>query len=343
MSLAWCVIALALTGEDNPTSAQRPTTWSAFSVDNVPDEIWPLTIREANRIAFQNSRSLRVTYSYVSTRPVGCNLGAPIIEEEDNQPRPACARKSSIVVEPMNADANIGQTKSEAIALVRLVDNLYWNLADAHAADWAADKAVTRAKDLVEVLEAAGNPDCEKDLHDLADGIRRLKQFEKDLAERTSEVLTAERVFRKALGVPEADGRRAIPVTPPDQAPVVFTRERLEVLMTKAPDLLERKPFCRLPRENKIEAIQAFDDSSPHPEADHVEHPTVVSTHLAAYRVEHLILAYTHVDGHRVGLGCGGYWYAEFPVMPSPLFPQQVVHHTTRPLADAVVEADTHY
>ena len=239
----------------------------------------------------------------------------------------------------MNADANVDQTRSEAIAIVRLVDHFYWNLADSHVALWAADKSVTRACDLIEVLEATGNPDSDKDLDDLADAIRRLKQFEKDLALRTAAVMTAERVFRQVLGIPEADGRRPIPVTPPVQAPVAFTAQ------------LSRRPYDQRTRRPRAEgvlssaarehdrALCAFDDNSPQP--DRVEHLTVVPAHLAAYSVEHLILVYTHMYEPRSS--CVKHWYAEFPVMPSPVFPQQVVHRKTRPLADAAIEAATRY
>ena len=56
MNLAWCVIALALTGADDPGPTQRPTTWSASSVDNLAVDVWPLTIREAIRVAFRKQR-----------------------------------------------------------------------------------------------------------------------------------------------------------------------------------------------------------------------------------------------------------------------------------------------
>jgi hypothetical protein len=185
------------------------------------------------------------------------------------------------------------------------------------------------AENLVEIEESIGDPSNPQDLIDLADAYKRLHQFHKNIVSANVDVTHAERRLRKLMGVSESDQRRIIPVTPPTEAPLAFAREAcLDVVMTKRPDRIGRKPFARLVGDNLIEALRTLDATSPLPEPKHDEELKAV-----CMRPEY--------EGP--GSSCGQNRPAEYPVLSSPLFPRQVIHQTTRALARAVLKVDSDY
>src|SRR4030095_7715008 len=103
------------------------------------------------------------------------------------------------------------------MAHVRSIEQQYWNLAQQHVQLWAAEKAVELARAIVnreqtELVVAKGT------IAAVAEAQQRLEQFNLDLVTRTSDVITTERQLRNILGLPPADNRRIIPVTPPVDA-----------------------------------------------------------------------------------------------------------------------------
>jgi hypothetical protein len=260
-----CVVALALAGTDDRTDAKAQNP-SISSEDDLGDaqEIWPIRIREAIRLGLEHRPTLHVTFAGDRNDFVIPNCFGPTTEVEDKEkrPRPAFANRTSIVVEPANADAGNPRIKSEVSATIRTVQKQYGQLATAHVALWAADKAVNRARELIEIEQAIGDLFCGEDLEDYAASLRYLERFENALAARNADVKTAEARIRTILGESEFDKRRIIPVTPPIDAPIDFTWEScLDDVLAKRlnPPLL--KDFCPLPRLNVIEALKAFDET----------------------------------------------------------------------------------
>jgi hypothetical protein len=319
MNLAWCVLAVAVIAADDPTSAKSDEY-----------EIWPMRSREAIRIAFENSKSVRVTFAGDRNILVQNCWGDPVANEPvEKRPRPLSADRWSIVIEPVDPDASVARFRSEVTAIIRPVEESYWNLAEAHVGLWAADRAFQLAENLVEIEESIGDPSNPQDLIDLADAYKRLHQFHKNIVSANVDVTHAERRLRKLMGVSESDQRRIIPVTPPTEAPLAFAREAcLDVVMTKRPDRIGRKPFARLVGDNLIEALRTLDATSPLPEPKHDEELKAV-----CMRPEY--------EGP--GSSCGQNRPAEYPVLSSPLFPRQVIHQTTRALARAVLKVDSDY
>ena len=82
---------------------------------------------------------------------------------------------------------------------------------------WSSDRAVSLAQEILnrenaELVVGRGT------VADVAEAAQRLEQFNLDLVTRTSDVITTERQLRNILGLPPADNRRIIPVTPPTEA-----------------------------------------------------------------------------------------------------------------------------
>ena len=100
--------------------------------------------------------------------------------------------------------------------MVRSIEQQYWSLAQQHVQLWSAEKAVELAREIVnreqaELVVGKGT------VADVAEAQQRLEQFNLDLVTRTSDVITTERQLRNILGLPPADNRRIIPVTPPTE------------------------------------------------------------------------------------------------------------------------------
>src|SRR5205823_7966045 len=90
------------------------------------------------------------------------------------------------------------------------VEQLYWNLAQAHVQLWSADRAVSMAKEVLE-REQAELSAGRGTVADVAEAQQRLEQFRLDLVTKTSDVITTERQLRNLLGLPPADDRRIVP------------------------------------------------------------------------------------------------------------------------------------
>ncbi len=335
MKLAWCMLALVLASTDNLAPAQSPPVSSAWCVNSETVEVWPLRVREALRMGLENSTSVRVTFAgdrndFFSPN---CFGAATEVEDREKRPRPKFANRTSIVVESVDADARIARTKSEAMATVRSVEQGYWNLAAAHAGLWAADRAVQFAENVVEVEQADEELALGIDPDQLAVAIKRLKQFQKELVARTSDVVKAERQLRQLMGAPESDKRRFIPVNPPVQAPLVFAwGTYLESVLTKRPDVLERKDLCHRHRENLVEALRAFDEALPRRE-------TPIEDELSI-----LLGVLTSASASReTSYGAGSCCDRPYNVLEGQVKYRRESHETPHAVAQAMLEADRTY
>src|SRR5262249_19517328 len=121
----------SVSGPPSKGAAPRPRTLS----DPEAQEAWPMKLDEAIRIALDNCEVIRVISFGSQCLPVGCI-----------EPTAPCT--GPIVISKLNADGDVSRFKAEALALVRSVEQQYWNLAQAHVQLWAADRAVELAKEI---------------------------------------------------------------------------------------------------------------------------------------------------------------------------------------------------
>ena len=181
MILAIFVLALALTGsydqtpakapDPNPSSGPKTVAKPARADGHPQKELWRMNLRQARRIALDNSESVRVIFDgeHNEVPIVGCFTS---IEKEKqrlenfNRWRTQ-AEVFSLLVEPVKANVNTCAFKSEVMTLVRSVEQQYWTLAAGHHSLWAFEQAVFATQHVLDVEQA--DLYCHKDITDLTD------------------------------------------------------------------------------------------------------------------------------------------------------------------------------
>ncbi len=132
------------------------------------------------------------------------------------------------------------------MAHVRSVEQQYWSLSQSHVQLWSSDRAVSLADEILkreqaELIVGRGT------VADVAEAAQRLEQFNLDLVTRTSDVITTERQLRNILGLPPADNRRIIPVTPPTEARLEPDWESsLAQMLNFQPDIVQQQILVRV-------------------------------------------------------------------------------------------------
>ena len=198
--------------------------------------------------SYQNSSFLVWPSAYTTniqltlTQPL---LGStPLPGQATDRPVGLEANRAPIVIARLNADAAVWRFKSEVMAHVRSVEQQYWNLAQAQVALWAAEQAVRIAEEVCRREESKLT--CRGCTLDAVEAAQRLEQFHQDLAARTSDVMTTERQLRQILGLPPADNRRIIPVTPLTTERIVPDWDACLGEMTRnQPDIVHQKLLVR--------------------------------------------------------------------------------------------------
>ncbi len=207
-------------------------------------ETWPMTLPEAIRIALDNSEIVRVIALGKEGKPVG-GFEPTALKTRGSAPGEEASR-APMVIARLNADASVWRFKAEVLAEVRSVEQQYWNLAQAHVQLWCADRAVTMAQEVLnreqaELILSRGT------VADVAEAAQRLEQFNLDLVTRTSDVITTERQLRNLLGLPPADNRRIIPVTPTTEARIEPDWDSsLAEMLESQPDIAQQKTLVRI-------------------------------------------------------------------------------------------------
>ncbi len=206
-------------------------------------EAWPMTIQEATRIALDNSEVVRVIAFGTNHSPIGCAIDS---SSDNSQPIPGDASPNRVVISCLNADVTPWRFKAEIMAQVRSVEQTYWSLAQVHVQLWAADRAVSLAKEILK-REEADLTLSRGTVAEVAEAAQRLEQFQLDLVTRTSDVITTERQLRNLLGLPPADNRRIIPVTPPSEQRIEYDWDTcLGEMMENQPDIVQQKLLVRV-------------------------------------------------------------------------------------------------
>jgi outer membrane protein TolC len=227
MNLAWSIFALA-------------------SLGPAEQAVWPMTVREAIAIALERSEFARVTFRGDQNTALE-GFEPPPKRPHAEAPKGIGADSLSIVIARRDADASIWQFKADAMALVRSVEEQYWRLVQAQVALWSADRAVGSAQEVLQTEESDHTPSRAGNSANIAEAGNGLKQFKREMAMRTADVVTAERQLRNTLGLPPVDNRRIIPITPPSESQIVFdwascTQEMIE----QQPDVVQLRLFGRL-------------------------------------------------------------------------------------------------
>lgn len=156
------------------------------------------------------------------------------------------ANRAPIVIARLTADAAVWVFKAEVMAHVRSIEQQYWSLAQQHVQLWSSEKAVELAREIVnreqaELVVGKGT------VADVAEAQQRLEQFNLDLVTKTSDVITTERQLRNILGLPPADNRRIIPVTPPAEARLEPDWDSsLAQMVTFQPDIVQQQLRVRI-------------------------------------------------------------------------------------------------
>ena len=173
--------------------------------------------------------------------------------------------ESASKIAQMNVDADPERFKSELMAHIRSIEQLYWSLAQAHVQLWAADRAVSLAEEILKREQAKPNAG-KSNTPNISEVAQRLEQFKLDLVTKTSDVITTERQLRNILGLPPTDNRRIIPVTAPTVAHLEPDWDTsLAVMLEKQPDIVSQKLLMKRadadgsgPNLAKIERQEAF-------------------------------------------------------------------------------------
>ncbi len=203
-----------------------------WSYQNSSFLVWPS--------AYTTNLQLQLTVPLLGSAPL------PGQTVSQNGPVGLEANRAPIVIARLNADAAVWRFKAEVMAEVRSIEQQYWNLAQAHVQLWSADRAVTLAEEILnreqaELLVGRGT------VADVAEAQQRLEQFRLDLVTRTSDVITTERQLRNLLGLPPADNRRIIPVTPPTEARLEPDWDSsLAQMLSFQPDIVQQQILVRV-------------------------------------------------------------------------------------------------
>jgi hypothetical protein len=201
-------------------------------------EPWAMTLQSAILIGLDNSEIVRVLSFGAQGIPIG---GVePIAPKAGSAAQAGDAGPAPIKIARLNADASPFRFKLEVMAHLRSIEQQYWALAFAHVQLRAVDRAVSLAEEILKKEKAEFNC-CGGGAH-IAEAAQRLEQFNLDLMTRASDVITTERQLRNILGLPPADNRRIIPVTPALEArlePVWDTC--VGEMLEQAPEIVQRK------------------------------------------------------------------------------------------------------
>ena len=156
------------------------------------------------------------------------------------------ANRAPIVIARLQADESVWNFKLNVMEMVRSIEQQYWILARKHIQLWSSEKAVDLAREIVnreqaELVVGKGT------VADVAEAQQRLEQFSLDLVTRTSDLLTTERQMRNLLGLPPADNRRIIPVTPPTEARLEPDWDAsLAQMLSFYPDIVQQEIAVRI-------------------------------------------------------------------------------------------------
>lgn len=215
---------------------RRPPTVMA-KPQELGGEAWPMSLRDAIRIGLDNNELTRVIG--FDGKPAGAiEPGFPV---DPLVLAPAVDGVTPIVITRLNLDAAPWRFRSEMMAEVRSIEQQYWNLRVAYIQLSAARDAVTLAEEAMKRGPEGRKGGREGD-GESTEARLRLEQLRLDLVTRTSDAITVERQMRNLLGLPPADNRRIVPITPPTEARLEPDWDTCRAAMLdRQPDILQAR------------------------------------------------------------------------------------------------------
>jgi outer membrane protein TolC len=242
--------SLNLTGTKFPIVSVNDSATFQMGLSKQTETGATLGVVQNTAWSYQNSSFLVWPSAYTTnvqltlTQPL---LGsAPLPGQAPGRPVGLEANRAPIVIARLNADAAVWRFKAEVMASCRSVEQQYWNLAQSHVQLWSSDRAVSLAQEILN-REQAELQVGRGTVADVAEAAQRLEQFNLDLVTRTSDVITTERQLRNILGLPPADNRRIIPVTPPTEARLEPDWDAsLAQMLNFQPDIVQQQILVRV-------------------------------------------------------------------------------------------------
>lgn len=173
------------------------------------------------------------------------------------------ANRAPIVIARLDAERSFFQYKESVQQMVRSVVAGYWALVFARTDEWARRKQVEQAKFAYD--RAVGQRKVGlTSVGSVAQARVSLANFQANLTAAENNVLLREAALRNVMGLPPADGKRLVPVTPPAQKQVDFDWQRLVALgETYRPDLIEAKLVIEADEQQRLIAL-----NNAHPNVD---------------------------------------------------------------------------
>jgi outer membrane protein TolC len=237
MNLAWCMIALSIIGADDrePGKPQPPAVSSLAIKVNTTEtrDRWPMDLATATRIAFDNSENFRLNqFGIISVNAAFFPLNT----------------EGPVTIARLSAEIPDAQFKADAMALVRSVEQQYWNLAQAQVALESTEQAISVTRELLhKANDKLTLAHCDPAVAEAAEAAQRLEQFHADRVTRKADVVSAERALRKVLGLPQDENRRIVPTTKPTEAMLSFDWDTcIDELLREQPDNLQQQAVARL-------------------------------------------------------------------------------------------------
>ncbi len=174
---------------------------------------WGLSLPDAIRIGLENSKVLKVVA-----------VGAGVM------PSPTVV-----------ASERPGKTRAEAQAVVRRIEQAYWDLSRAQTGYWAAETAVELAEQCRRRALAKASIDDDP-RSEVAAAEQCYQKFHYELAGATLNLLDCEGHLRETLGLPAKDGRRIVTTSEPGKEKAHYDWEHCrDQLEASHPELVEHR------------------------------------------------------------------------------------------------------
>lgn len=208
-------------GEAKASGDDAPPCPDAAGPQASRAEVWGLSLPEAVRLGLENAMALKVVA-----------VGAGVV------PSP------TILACRADGDAP-AEVRARAQAVARSIEGCYWGLAQAQAAQWAAESAAELAEQCLRRTRAA----CELGAATVAD-VREARaaceRFRREQGEATEALVLREAELRQILGLSPHDPRRLAATSRPEAERVAYDWESCRgQLRVNHPELLARRAAIR--------------------------------------------------------------------------------------------------
>lgn len=166
--------------------------------------------------------------------------------------------EAPILISAAGADQSAWQFKDAVLALLRSVEQAYWNLHAARVDLNAIDDVLELHKELIRVNRERAAVDAIAKA-DVAQVETRMYEFERLRIQALNELQTQENLLRNVLGLPPDDRRRILlSDAPKSRRPVIDWQETLAVAMTHRPDIMRQRLAVRVRELEQLLAADAY-------------------------------------------------------------------------------------